>query len=73
MPPLTSAQRRNRDVIERGIRLAAPSLDAVLWAGERLSRLLERDDPDYDPPRPPAADSHVRRPGSSPAAYRPAS
>jgi hypothetical protein len=65
MIPLTSAQRRRRAVIERGIAIAAPALDALLWAGDRLSRIVEGDDPAYDPPRPPAPDSLVRR-GSAP-------
>jgi hypothetical protein len=33
------------------IRLAAPALDLVLAAGERLSRLVEREDTEYYPPR----------------------
>ena len=30
----------------------APALNLVLAAGERLSKLVERDDPEYYPPRP---------------------
>jgi hypothetical protein len=61
MVPLTQSQRRRRALVEHGISLAAPALDALLWAGDRLSRIVERDDPSYDPPRSPAPDSPVRR------------
>jgi hypothetical protein len=37
--------------IERVIGLLAPALDLLLAAGERISRVLERDDPYYAPPR----------------------
>jgi hypothetical protein len=40
-----------RERFESLIRLAAPGLNLVLAAGERLSRLVEPDDPDYYPPR----------------------
>lgn len=56
VPALTPAQRRRRARVERLIGLAAPALDAVLWAGERLSRVVAGD----EPPRPPAPDSPVR-------------
>jgi hypothetical protein len=46
-----NAQLRRR--IELGIRLAAPALDLALAVGERLSRLLEREEPDYVPARLP--------------------
>jgi hypothetical protein len=58
--PLTVTQRRRRDRIECGIRLAAPLLDAVLWAGEQIARVAGREDSGYDPPRRPAPDSPVR-------------
>ena len=51
MPPLTPGQVRTRERFESLIRLAAPGLNLVLAAGERLSRLVEPDDPDYYPPR----------------------
>ena len=51
MTQLTPEQRRTRERIESLIRLAAPGLNLVLAAGERLSRLVEPDDPDYYPPR----------------------
>ena len=40
-----------RERFESVIRLAAPGLNLVLAAGDRLSRLVEADDPDYYPPR----------------------
>jgi hypothetical protein len=48
---LTPDQRRTRERFESLIRLAAPALNVVLAAGERLSRIVEPDDPDYYPPR----------------------
>ncbi len=49
--PLTPEQRRRRDQVETLIRLMAPGLNLVLGAGDRLSRIVERDDPEYYPPR----------------------
>ncbi len=49
--PLTPAQRRTRDRIETGIRLAAPGLNLLLAVGDRLSRLIEPEDHEYYPPR----------------------
>ena len=37
--------------IEIMIRLMSPLLDVALLVGDRVSRALERDDPDYVPPR----------------------
>jgi hypothetical protein len=51
MAPLTPEQRRTCERVERLIRLAAPGLNLVLAAGERLSRIVEPDDPEYYPPR----------------------
>jgi hypothetical protein len=51
MAQLTPDQRRTRERFESLIRLAAPGLNLVLAAGERLSRLVEPDDPEYYPPR----------------------
>ena len=51
MARLTPDQMRMRERFESVIRLAAPGLNLVLAAGERLSRLVEPDDPDYYPPR----------------------
>ena len=51
MAQLTPDQLRTRERFESLIRLAAPGLNLVLAAGERLSRLVEPDDPEYYPPR----------------------
>lgn len=51
MAQLTPDQVRMRERVESVIRFAAPGLNLVLAAGERLSRLVEQDDPDYYPPR----------------------
>jgi hypothetical protein len=37
--------------VESVIRLMAPALDVVLAVGDRVSRIVERDDPEYYPPR----------------------
>jgi hypothetical protein len=50
MTQLTPDQLRTRERIESLIRLAAPALNLVLAAGERLSRVVEPDDPEYYPP-----------------------
>jgi len=51
MAQLTPDQLRTRERFESLIRLVAPGLNIVLAAGERLSRLVEPDDPEYYPPR----------------------
>ena len=51
MAPLTPSQLRTRQRVETLIRLMAPALDLVLAAGDRVSRIVERDDPEYYPPR----------------------
>jgi hypothetical protein len=51
MAPLTPGQLQTRRRVERLIRLMAPALDVVLAVGERVSRVVERDDPEYYPPR----------------------
>jgi hypothetical protein len=48
---LTPAQLQTRRRVERVIRLMAPALDLVLAAGDRISRVVERDDVEYYPPR----------------------
>jgi hypothetical protein len=47
----TSRQLANRRRVERLIGLAAPALDLVLFAGDRLSRVAGRNDVDPEPPR----------------------
>ena len=48
---LTPDQLRTRQRVEGLIRLAAPALDFVLAVGERVSRIVEREDVEYYPPR----------------------
>lgn len=49
--PAPNVKLRSR--IETGIRVIAPLLDLMLLVGDRVSRLLEPDDPDYVPARMP--------------------
>ena len=51
MAKLTADQMRTRDRVETLIRLAAPALNLVLAVGERVSRVVEPDDPEYYPAR----------------------
>jgi hypothetical protein len=51
MAQLTPDQLRTRQRIEGLIRLAAPALDLVLAVGERVSKIVDPDDPEYYPPR----------------------
>ena len=51
MATLTPDQVRKRERVEQLIRLMAPGLNLVLAAGERLSRMVEPEDPEYYPPR----------------------
>ena len=51
MATLTPSQRRWRARIEAALRIAAPGLDLMLAAGDRLSRAVERDELDWVPPR----------------------
>jgi hypothetical protein len=48
---LTADQMRTRERVESVIRLIAPGLNLLLAAGERLSRIVEPDDPEYYPAR----------------------
>ena len=48
---MTPDQLRRRQRIEGLIRLMTPALDAVLAVGERISRVVEREDVEYYPPR----------------------
>jgi hypothetical protein len=49
----TPSQRIWRDRAEALIGLAAPALDLLLNAGERVSRVIAPEDRDYYPIRPP--------------------
>jgi hypothetical protein len=51
MAPMTPGQVRTRRRVESVIRLIAPALDVVLAAGDRVSRIVEREDVEYYPPR----------------------
>jgi hypothetical protein len=51
MPPPSPEQLRTRRRVESVIRLMAPALDVMLAVGDRVSRLVGRDDIDYYPPR----------------------
>jgi hypothetical protein len=49
--PASTPNVKLRARIETIIRLIAPALDLTLALGDRLSRLLEPDDPEYVPAR----------------------
>jgi hypothetical protein len=51
MAKLTPDQIRKRERVETLIKLLAPAMNLVLAAGERLSRVVEPDDPEYYPAR----------------------
>lgn len=51
MAALTPAQRARVHRVEVLIRVAAPALDLVLFAGEQLSRVAGRNRIDPEPPR----------------------
>ena len=69
MAKLTADQARNRERVETLIRLMAPALNVVLAAGERLSRIVEPDDPEYYPARVEGTDT-ASVGGSSPRGTR---
>jgi hypothetical protein len=51
VPSLTPREQAVRERIEGLIRLMEPGLDLLLAVGDRMSRLVERND-DWEPPRP---------------------
>ncbi|HEX4720779.1 MAG TPA: hypothetical protein VH300_19820 [Thermoleophilaceae bacterium] len=57
MAKLSAEQIRTRERVETLIRLAAPALNLVLAAGERVSRVVEPDDPEYYPAQVEANDT----------------
>ena len=57
MAKLTPDQIRRRNQVETVIRLMAPGLNIMLALGERLSRVVEPDDPEYYPPRVETVDT----------------
>jgi hypothetical protein len=62
MATSTPAQLRWRHRIEAVLRLSAPVLDLYLAAGDRLSRVVERDDLDWVPPRRALPPNETPRP-----------
>ena len=46
MAQLSSSQMLWRGRIEAGLRVAAPVLDLVLAAGDRVSRVVDREEPE---------------------------
>jgi len=48
---MTPDQLQRRERFERVIGFAAPALNLVLAAGERLARIVEPEDTEYYPPR----------------------
>jgi len=60
--PPTPTQLVWRGRIETALKIAAPALDLMLAAGDRLSRVVERDQLEWEAPRPidvPAAQRSV--------------
>ena len=51
MAPPTPTQLAWRRRVESVLRLAAPGLNLVLFAGDRLARRVEGEDLDWVPPR----------------------
>jgi hypothetical protein len=49
----TTPNPQLRRRIELMIRVFSPALDLMLAVGDRVSRVLEREDPDYTPARMP--------------------
>ena len=62
MAKLTPDQIRTRDRVESLIRVMAPALNVILAAGERVSRIVEPDDPEYYPAR---VESNERPPSTA--------
>jgi hypothetical protein len=65
MADLTPSQLRTRERVEILIKLMEPGLNAILSAGDRISRLVEPEDHDYYPARP------LMEPGVEPAERHP--
>jgi hypothetical protein len=60
--PLSPDQLRTRRRVEGAIRLAAPALDLLLALGDRVSRVVSREDVEYHPPRVSHDEPQTRRP-----------
>ena len=65
MAKLTSSQLRTRERVEFVIKLMEPGLNAILSAGDRISRIVEPEDHDYYPARPAVEHEPNRAKGSS--------
>jgi hypothetical protein len=59
MAPLTPAQERTRERVETVIGLMAPALTLVLAAGDRISRIVAPEDPEWYPVRPMSEDEQI--------------
>jgi hypothetical protein len=64
---LTPSERATRRRIESLIRLAAPALDLVLFAGDKVSRFAGRNELDPEPPRRMMGPGGARTPIGGPA------
>jgi hypothetical protein len=62
VPPLTPAQERTRERVETVIGLMAPALSLILAAGDRLSRIVSPEDPEWYPVRPMPEEEHAAEP-----------
>lgn len=60
------SQLANRRRIEAGLRLAAPALDLLLAAGDRVSRVAGRNQIDPEPPRRSLRSAARTPPGGGP-------
>lgn len=61
----TPGQQRMRERIEGVIGLAAPALDLLLAAGDRVARIAATADDDYQAVRPPPEPALLEPPGDS--------
>jgi hypothetical protein len=57
MAKMTADQLRTRERVETVIRLIQPALNLVLAVGERVSKIVEPDDPEYYPARVEGAEA----------------
>jgi hypothetical protein len=55
----TPGQLANRRRVETAIGFLSPALDILLFAGEQVSRVAGRNDPDPEPPRLDRRDSRT--------------
>jgi hypothetical protein len=62
---LTPDQRRTRERVETLIGLAAPALNLLLAAGDRMSRIVEPEDSEYYPVRSSIAEGEAKNAGGT--------